>query len=234
MVSSVLVYGKKIYSLALIFNSLLSITWAIGLLVGVYAEDWKLYEPYLIDGALFWAIIPASIMNIFPALRVGRVKTGRLWFHHYVYGFVVMVLSAALLLMFTAVSPIGLFTANTTDVTINAGRFFILGGLTLFLDDFADISEGTRFILNLVEKKAYQRRRMIHAVQWLMGFVSSYLFLCVSIYVTQNPEWGTLANYLLMGTLLVTSLTSFVSANQKTWLSISPQRVQDDCSYTLE
>jgi hypothetical protein len=215
VVSPVVAYGKKLSSLALIFNSLLSITYAIGLLTGVYVAHWKLYSPYLIDGSLFWAIILASIINIFPAMNLGRVKTGRLWFHHYVYGFVVLVLAVVFLIVFTSVSFLSLFTANITSVTLNVGRFFFLGGLTLVLDDFADISNRLRFVLSLFKSKVYQGRRIVHMTQCLLGFVSLYIFLCISIYVTQNPEWATLANFILIGSLLVTSLTALVSVGRR-------------------
>jgi hypothetical protein len=210
--------------LGLTFNALLSIVAAAGILSGFYAAHpfWKPFEPYLIDGSLFWAIILASTMNIFPAIGLGRVKTGRLWFHHYVYGLVVLVTSTSLLLACTSVSLIGLFMANTTSVTINFGRFFVLGGLALVLDDFADISKRLRSILSLMKSKIYQQRRMIHSIQWLMGFMSLYISSCVGIWVLQRPAEANLAYFVLIGTLLVTSLTSFESVARKTWLRITP------------
>jgi hypothetical protein len=221
VVSSALIYGKKLSSLALIFNSLLSITYAIGLLTGFYVADWKLYPPYLIDGSLFWAIILTSIINIFPAMKFGRVKTERLWFHHYVYGFGILVLAIIFLRVSTTVSFVSLLTANITSLTVNVGRFFFLGGLTLVLDDFADMSNRIRLALNLLKSKVYQRKRIIHITQCLLGILSLYIFLCTCIYVIQNPEWATLANFILSGSLLTTTLTAFVSVGRKIWLNIA-------------
>lgn len=226
MASLAVSFGKKFLSLALIFNSLLSMVCAIGILSGYYAAQphWKLYQPYLIDGSLFWAIILASIINIFPVTTIGHVDTPRLWFHHYVYGFVVLILSVVFLMMFTSIPLVTLFTANITDVTINIGRFFILGGLTLVIDDFPDISKRVRFTLSLMKAKVYRRRRLFQVIQGLMAFVSLYFFLCVSVWFTQNPQGVTLANLILFGTLLVTTITAFGILNRKVWLKITPEK----------
>jgi hypothetical protein len=112
------VYGRKIFSVALIFNALLTISFAIGLLWGLYVENWTLYSPYLINGNLFWLAIAAAIVNIFPAASVGKVHTGRLWFHHYVYGFFVMLIASIWTIFFTPESPLTMFFVNTSDVAI--------------------------------------------------------------------------------------------------------------------
>jgi len=223
--SLVSVCGRKLFSLVLTFNCLLCIAYAIELLAGFYEANWKLFPPYLVDGSLFWAIILASIVNIFPAMSVGRVKTGRLWFHHCVYGFVVLVLSAIMLKMSTSVPLVSLFTARNASLATNVGRFFVLGGLTLVLDDFADISEQLRFVLSVLKSKAYQARRIIQATQCLTGLLSFYIFVCVSLYIALNPAQVTLGNFILVGTLLVTSLTSFGGLKRRIWLNITPEKV---------
>ncbi|MGA2768623.1 MAG: hypothetical protein ABSF24_09970 [Candidatus Bathyarchaeia archaeon] len=225
MVSLVSVCGRKLFSLVLTFNCLLCIVYAIGLLAGFYEANWKLYPPYLVDGSLFWVIILASIVNIFPAMSVGRMKTGRLWFHHYVYGFVVLVLSAIMLKMSTSVPLVSLFTARNASLATNVGRFFVLGGLTLILDDLSDISKRLRSVLSVLKSKAYQARKIIHATQCLTGLLSFYIFVCVSLYIAQNPASATLGNLILAGTLLVTSLTSFGGLKRKIWLNITPEKV---------
>jgi hypothetical protein len=199
--------------------------YAIGLLAGFYEANWKLYPPFLVDGSLCWVIILASILNIFPAMSVGRVKIGRLWFHHFVYGFLVLVLSVIMLVMFTSVPLVSLFTARNTSLAINVGRFFVLGGLTLVLDDFADISERLRSVLSVLKSKAYQTRKIIHATQCLTGLLCFYIFVCVSLYIALSPARATLGNLILAGTLLVTSLTSFGGLKREIWLNITPEEV---------
>lgn len=201
------------------FNALLSTVYAVEIVAGV----WKLNTPYIINDSFFLAMIPASVVNIFPAITIGRVKSGRLWFHHYIYGFIVLAFSATLLMISAPVSPVRLFTftAYIPDVSINIGRFFILGGLTLVLDDLPDLSKKLSMVLSLAKSKVYQRGRVIHAIQCLMGFVSLYFLLAVSIFVIQKPEEANLANLFLIGTLLVTSLTSFSIVKRRIWLRIA-------------
>jgi len=226
VVSLVSVCGRKLFSLVLTFNCLLCMVYAIGLLAGFYEAHWRLYRPYLVDGSLFWAIILASIVNIFPAMSVGRVKTGRLWFHHYVYGFVFLVLSAIVLEMSTSVPLVSLFTARKTSLAVNVGRFFVLGGLTLVLDDFGDISKRLRSVLNVLKSRAYQARKIILATQCLTGLLSFYIFVCVDLFIAVNPVRATLGNFILAGTLLVTSLTSFGGLKRKVWLNIAPEKAR--------
>ncbi len=223
MNSSALAYGKKLFSIALIFNALVCIVYAVGLLTGFYTANWILYPPYIFDGNLFWAVIAASILNIFPAAYMGQVKTGRLWFHHYVYGFIVLVLSVAFLVVCTSVSLLSLFTSNITDVSVNVGRFFMLGGLALVLDDLPDVSNRTASFIRRLKSMAHQGRKVVQAVQGLLGFACLYFSVAISVGMAQNPGWVTVANLVFVGTLIITSLTSFWSVKRKVWHKITPE-----------
>jgi hypothetical protein len=225
MVNSLMPYGKKMFSLALTFNAILTFVYGIEILAGFYASYpyWKPFPPFIFDGSLFWVIIPASIINFFPAVSTGKVETGRIWFHHYVYGFIVAIISTTSLMLFTSVPLLSLFTTNITDVNVNIGRFFILGGLTLVLDDLSDVSGIFSRLLRFLKLKAYQNRRTVHFLQLIMGFVSLYFSLAVSANLALRPEEVTLANVILIGTLLVTSLTAFGSVKRKIWLNIKPE-----------
>ena len=93
MAGSVGVILKKIFSLALIFNALITVACVAGILFGYYMSYpyWHPYAPYLINGNLFWLAIAAGVINIFPSAAIGRaLHTGRFLFHHYVYGFFVL------------------------------------------------------------------------------------------------------------------------------------------------
>ncbi|MGD0451661.1 MAG: hypothetical protein ABSA79_11495 [Candidatus Bathyarchaeia archaeon] len=61
-------------SVALILNSFLCIIYAIGFLAGIYAGNQKVFEPYLINGNLFWLLIVASILNIFTAIKIIQIQ----------------------------------------------------------------------------------------------------------------------------------------------------------------
>ena len=135
---------KKNISLALIFNSLITLACVAGILVGFYRAFpyWQPFSPYLIDGNLFWLIIVAALVNISPSASIGRaLHTGRFLFHHYVYGFFVLLSSSVFVVAFTSVSLLSLFLVDTTNTAINVGRFFVLAGLTLLLDDPPDVSK---------------------------------------------------------------------------------------------
>jgi hypothetical protein len=220
LVNNLPVYARKLLSLSLIFNSLLSIVYATGLLTGYYVDRWTLYVPYLVDGALFWVLILASIINIFPSATVGQVRTGRLWFHHYIYGFLVSALALVFLIILAPISIFSLFTANTTNVTVGVGRFFVLGGLTLVVDDLPDVSDRLRRALRFLKLKVYRGRRLMHIAQYIMGCLSIYLFAAVVLYIGRNPQNATLANSVLSANILITSLISFAVAKRKMWLQI--------------
>ena len=223
MVGSIGVIVKKIFSLALVFNSLITLACVAGILFGFYLAFpyWQPFSPYLVDGNLFWLIIVAALLNIFPSASIGRtLHTGRFLFHHYVYGFFVLLSSSVFVVVFTSVSLLSLFLVTTSNLAVNVGRFFVLAGLTLLLDDLPDVSKRTESCLNWLKSKAYQGRKVIHALQFLTGLVSFYLFLAITIWTTQNPE-RAFSNSFLIVTLLITSLTSFAYVKRKDWLKIS-------------
>lgn len=208
----------------MIFNSLLSIVYAAGLLTGYYVDSWRLYPPFLIDGAFFWVLIATSILNIYPSAKVGQVKIGRLWFHHYVYGLFVSGLAAIFIIIFTSVPLLHLFITTTTNPEVNVGRFFLLGGLTLVLDDLRDVSEKHRSFLVLLKLRVHQRRKVVHLVQYVMSFLSLYLFAAVLLSVIQKPQEATPANIIFLGTLFFTCFISFGISKMKMWLQITPEQ----------
>ena len=224
MAGSVWVILKKIFSLALIFNALITLAVVAGLLFGFYKSYpyWRPFPPYLLDGNLLWFAIAAAAINIFPAACIGRaLHTGRFLFHHYVYGFIVLLFSSLFVVFFTSISLVYLFLLNSSDIAVNAGRFFVLGGLTLLLDDLPDVSERVESYLNWVKSKACQARRVLHTLQLLTGLASFYILASVVITTIQNPD-RAYYNSFLIGTLLVTTITSFACVKRKAWLKITP------------
>jgi len=223
---SICVYLKKIFSLSLILNSLITLAAVAGILYGFYSAwpYWKPYSPYLINGNLFLLVAAAALINIFPSARIGRcLHTGRLWFHHYVYGFFVLLSSSIFVVAFTSVSLIMLFLINSSNIAVNAGRFFVLTGLTLFLDDLPDCSKRVESVLNKFKSKVYQVRKVIHALQLVTGLASFYVFLAVALSMSHNVTLS-ISNLLTMGTLLITSITSLACVKRKAWLNITPPK----------
>ncbi len=222
MDTPVMAHAKKLFSLALLFNAILTLEYAIQILACYYAAypSWKPFPPLLSVGSLFWVLIPAAAINFFPAASTGQTKCGRLWFHHYVYGIVIAMIAGGSLLIFTSIPPLDIFTKNITDVNVNVGRFFVLGGLTLVIDDLPDISTFVRKFIDYLKLMAYKYRKILHAAQLIFGFVSLYFCLALLATIVIYPQALTLANSILVGTLLVTSLTSFASFRRRTWLDL--------------
>jgi hypothetical protein len=220
MTNAILIYGRKLFSLALVFNCLLTVVYAVGLLAGFYANHWTLFQPYLFNAEFLWVIIIVALLNLYPAMKIGRVKTGRLWFHHYVYGFLVLVAAGIFLIVGTTISLSALFIANNTDLAVNVGRFFVLGGLTLVIDDFGDISKGARGISNLLKNKCHQKSILIHWTHSLLGLGSLYLLIAISLWLTQNPSGITPANLIFIGSLFITTMTTFWVVIEKIWFKL--------------
>ena len=88
---------------------------------------WQPYSPYLINGSVFFLVIIAATVNIFPSASLGRtLHTGRFLFHHYVYGFLVLLFSVVFVMAFTSVSLLSLFLVYNESVAVNAGKFLCL------------------------------------------------------------------------------------------------------------
>jgi len=223
---SIFTYIKKIFSLTLILNSFITLTAITGILYGFYVAwpGWKPYTPFLFSGNLFLIAGLAAIINIFPSASIGRaLHTGRLFFHHYVYGFFVLVFSSIYVMAFTSVSFVELFLVNTGSIPINAGRFFILTGATLFLDDLPDVSKRVESALNKIKSQACRVRKGFHVAQLITGIGTFYLFLVILAFTIAHMEVN-IANFLTMGTLLVTSFTSFACVKRRDWLKITPPK----------
>jgi hypothetical protein len=215
---------KKIFSVSLVFNALLTIACIVGIFGGFYGyyHQWQPFAPYLISGNLLWVVIVAAGINIFPSASLGRsLHTGRFLFHHYFYGFMVLFFSALYITFFTSVSLLNIFFVNDTSVQINLGRFFLLGGLTLVLDDLPDVHSRLDSGLNWLKCKVGQAGRFVSAIQLAVGVVSSYVFVAVTVSVYNTPEYVTVANFLVIGNFFITSVTSFIFVKRKVWQKIA-------------
>ena len=222
MATSVGVIAKKVFSLALIFNALISLACIAGIIFRFYEiyPAWQPYAPYFLDGSLFWLVLAAALINIFPSAAIGRaLHTGRFLFHHYVYGFFVLLSSSFFVVAFTSVSFLSLFFIDNSSVEINAARVFVLAGATLLLDDLPDVSKRVESLLNRMKSKAYQIRRALHVLQLVTGLITLYSWVSITLWTIQTGE-RVAPNIILISTLIVTCLTSFALVKRKTWLKI--------------
>jgi hypothetical protein len=214
---------KKTFSVTLVFNALLSIGCAMGILSGFYwrYNNWQPFSPFLISAALFWVLIIAALINIFPSAGLGRsLHTGRLFFHHYFYGFLVLVSSAAYVIFFTPVSLFNIFFINDTSVPVNLGRVFLLGGGALVLDDLPDVHGRIDSFLNWLKAKAGQAGKLISALQVITGTVTLYIFIAIALAMNQDHSYITIANSIVLVSTFITGITSFIFVKRKIWLNL--------------
>jgi hypothetical protein len=220
MDGSVGILLKKTFSLSLIFNSLITVACVAGILFGYYMAYpyWCPYTPFLINGNIFWIAIAAALINIFPSAIIGReLHTGRFLFHHYVYGFFVLLISSAFVIVFTPIPLLSLFLVDSNNIAVNAGRVFFLAGFTLFLDDLPDVSKKVESILNWIKAKACQVRKTLHILQFITGCFA--LYCCIAILLdTIEGSNRAIPNTFVIGSLFITSLTSFACVKRKAWL----------------
>jgi hypothetical protein len=214
---------KKIFSVTLVFNALVSIGCSAGILSGYYwrYQNWQPFAPYLVSASFFWVLIIAAVINIFPSAGLGRsLHTGRVLFHHYFYGFLVLVFSSIYIVLFTPVSLPAIFFVNNTSVQVNVGRVFLLGGLALVLDDLPDVHGKVESSLNWLKAKAGQSGKLISALHIVTGMLTFYVFVAIALAMLRDSSYVTLANSIVLGSALITSVTSFIFVKRSVWLKI--------------
>lgn len=226
MATSVWVILKKTFSIALIFNSLISVACVAGIIYGYYQAYpyWQPYTPFLINGNIFWLALAAALINIFPSAAIGRaLHTGRFLFHHYVYGFFVLASSSAFVVMFTPIPLPNLFFVDNSTISVNAGRVFFLAGLALFLDDLPDVSRRVEGGLNWIKTHVCRARKTLHVLQFVLGVFAMYCSLSILLSTFEYSQ-RALPNSFVIVSLFVTSITSFALVKRKAWLQITPPR----------
>jgi hypothetical protein len=213
----------------LILNALITLITIAGILYGFYHAWpwWKPYSPYLISGQFYLIAAAAALINIFPSASIGRaLHTGRLWFHHYAYGFFVLIISGFYMIVFTSVSLVSFIFVDTSSMAINTGRLFGLIGMTLVLDDLPDVSKRIESGLNKLKSQAYRARKAVHVAQLATGLITFYICVAMVLwgFVHSNENISLL---LTSGTLLITSITSFACVKRKAWLKITPPQTNE-------
>ncbi len=219
---------KKSFSIALIFNSLISVAAVAGIIYGYYHAypHWKPYWPFLLNGNIFWLALVAALVNIFPGAAIGRaLHTGRFLVHHYVYGFFVLASTTALVGVYTGLNVISIFFIDSNAVAVNAGRCFFLAGLALFLDDLPDVHRHVERSLNWIKHGACRVRKPLHIAQIITGAFAFYCALSILLSTLQNSaRW--LPNSFVIVSLFITAITSFALAKRGAWLRITRPEAQ--------
>jgi hypothetical protein len=224
--------GRKVLSLALIFNSVVSLLSATNMLTSFYVNRyaWRPYSPYLIDGSLLWFIILTAVLNIFPAKLIGRVNIRRIIFHHYVYGFLVSSISVLLIALFAPacilllLTPsLGFQTSGFQTIPVYAGLFFVYGGLTLIIDDICDISLRMGRHMDKLKMRIQKSGKTLQTIHLCSSLTSIYITICTVLWYFENSFWmkswplWDASHVVFISNLFVTSIWGLKAAKEKSW-----------------
>ena len=216
---AVWVYFRKVFSWVLAFCCLLCVLLCVGFLVMFYSARWVLYQPFLLSASFLWVPVFAAVLDLFPVARLGHVKVRRLGVHHFVYGFVIVV--AALVFIGEFSSLWKFFVMNSRDMVLVVGRVIFLVGLTLVVDDFADISRFTRKGLQLMQSLVSWGSRLVHGLHAVLSLGTFLVFVSVFVWLIFNPHGANFANLVLEGCFLVVGFTGISVVGKKIWLKMN-------------
>jgi len=164
----------------------------------------------------------ASIVNISLGIKIGRVKTPAslrsITSYNFLFGIIISAISAILLLTYTPLTFLGIFTESNTDLMVNLGRFFLLSGMAVFLLYIPSTIKTMLRPQETVQSKTNFGYKILHWVQLVIGIICFYMYIAINISIGGNPQNNTLANFILTYALLLTSLSSFGVFFQKNWL----------------
>jgi hypothetical protein len=121
-------------------------------------------------------------------------------------------------------SPVGLFElffVFDERIEVNIGRFFVLGGLALLLDDLPDVSTRIESVLNRLKFKVGELNKLVSILHIICGAVSMYVFSSIVAEMYYIPQSVTLANTLCAGTIFITGITSFIFVKLGIWEKIN-------------
>jgi hypothetical protein len=225
--------GRKTLSLALIFNSIISLA-SLPNILGAFHLDvngWWPCSPYLVAGLLFWPLIVTAVLNIVPAKFIGKVDIERILFHHYVYGLLASSISLTLMVIFAPayifvlLMPfLGFQTTGLQMIMIYSGLFFVYGGLTLMIDDIYDVSLRFGRVLDRLRLRAYKSGRILQKVH----FISSLATVCIAVFigawfleigVLETGSLWDVSNMFPATSLLVTGLWGLKAVKANYWFT---------------
>jgi hypothetical protein len=225
--------GRKTLSLALIFNSIISLASVADILAAFHfnVDGWWPYQPYLVGVLLFWPVIVTAVLNIVPARFIGKVDIGRILFHHYVYGFLASSISLTLMVIFAPayifvlLMPfLGFQTTRLQMIMIYSGLFFVYGGLTLMIDDIHDVSLRLGTALDRLKLRAYKSGKALQKVHFISSLATVYTAVFISVLfleigVLETGSLWDLSNMFPATSLLITGLWGLKAVKAKYWFT---------------
>lgn len=215
---------KKVFSVILIFIALLTIACAIEILTDKawFESNWQPFYNFFLNGATCIAVIARGILNFYPSMNIAKgIHTKRLFFHHYFWGLIVVFIALCYLLVFSPLPILKTFFVYSSDLAVNTGRFLLLVGITLFVDDLPDTSAYVHEALEKLKAKTLKINVVFHWLEILTGIIVLSTVLVSAVFLVNNPQIVSLPTVILHLPMFLSSIISIILFKQKGWLTIN-------------
>ncbi|MEM2912728.1 MAG: hypothetical protein QXR06_00125 [Candidatus Bathyarchaeia archaeon] len=210
--------SRKMLGLILIFNSIASLISALGILSDSCLNvPIRFHETYFVNKLLFVFVVLTSILNLAPAKTLGKIEIRRLLFHHYVYGFMFI------LLYFTSAMLLSIM-----QLWVWEGQIYIIlllyWGAALVIDDIYDISPRIAVLLDAVTRRVRRLGSLILIVHAISSLASVYVAIQVLVWHLENTFLLGINSFLnfacifLMANLFITAFYGLKIVKSRVWL----------------
>lgn len=205
--------------LMLISSSIASLISTLGILWGSCLNmPIQFHETCFVSKLLFVFVALTSLLNLSPAKTLGRIEIRRVLFHHYVYGFMLI------LLYFTSVMLL-----LVMQLWVWEGQTYIIlllyWGAALIIDDIYDVSPRIAVLLDAFARRARRLGSLILIVHAISSLISVYVAFRVLVWHLENTfllginSFLSFACIFLMANLFITAFYGLEIAKSRAWLA---------------
>jgi hypothetical protein len=208
--------GRKALGLILISNSIASLISALSILWGSYLNV-PTRETYFVNQLLFSFLALTSILNLAPAKALGKIEIRRFLFHHYVYGFILILLYFASATLFS-IMQIWVWEGQTYMVLL------FYWGAALIIDDIHDVSPRIAFLLDAAARRARRLGGLILIIHAVSSMVSVYVVFQILAWHIENTfplginSFMSQMRIFLLANFFITAFYGMKIVKDKIWL----------------
>ncbi|MBS7634171.1 hypothetical protein KEJ34_01540 [Candidatus Bathyarchaeota archaeon] len=210
--------SRKMLGLILISNSIASLISSLGFLWGSCLNvPIRFHETCFVSKLLFVFVALTSVLNLSPAKTLGKIEIRRLLFHHYVYGFMLILLYFTSAMLLSIMQP---------WVWEGQGYLILLlyWGAALVIDDIYDVSPRIAVLLDAFARRAHRLGSLILIVHAISSLVSIYVAFRVLVWHLENTfllginSFLSFARIFLMANLFITAFYGLEIVKSRAWL----------------
>ena len=210
MIQGIKAPARKIISLFIMFNSLVSVISSLSIVYSVFAgyASNSVYKPYLFSTFLLISLTLTGALNIVPARIMGRVNIRRFLFHHYVYGFIALLISFTVALL----SPLPFYNL--------AYLAMLYLSITLILDDISDISPKIRNFLDNLKARVSGLSGVIMQIHMVSSVIAAYVTSSIILWHIGNgfPAVDGILHAAFIANISITTAYGLGISWGKTWI----------------